>query len=133
MKVVFSILIIIITIAAFSLIESPQSIIVSAQQGESRNAQITYQPPPMEVNGKGAAYKGSVKLRMILRASGRVTDIEVAEVAPQGLPEEVVREWVKLSTKAAKKIKFNPALKDGRPVSQYVKIEFNFKPSDGKP
>ncbi|HEV2798896.1 MAG TPA: energy transducer TonB [Pyrinomonadaceae bacterium] len=130
MKTVFPILIILIATVTAHLVGNPESVSVSAEQQETRNAQIIYQPPPMKVKGKGADFEGSVVLRMIFRVSGRVTDIEVVEVTPKGLPEEVTKEWVKLSTKAAKKIKFKPALKDGRPMSQHVKIEFNFNLSE---
>jgi len=63
--------------------------------------------------------EGEVKLRIILGADGRVRDeIDVLEGLPHGVTEEAI--------KAARKIKFEPARKDGRPVSQYVTLIYNF-------
>ena len=63
--------------------------------------------------------EGQVKLRIILGADGRVRDeIEVLEGLPHGVTEEAI--------KAARRIEFEPAQKDGRPVSQYVTLIYNF-------
>jgi TonB family protein len=62
---------------------------------------------------------GAVLLRLILRSDGRVDDkIDVLKSLPYGLTEEAI--------KVAKQIEFVPAEKDGRKVSQYVTIEYNF-------
>jgi TonB family protein len=61
---------------------------------------------------------GTVILRGILGADGKVKNIRVVESLPYGLTE--------VSIRAARGIKFRPAIKDGRPVSQYVQIEYNF-------
>ena len=64
--------------------------------------------------------EGQVKLRIILGADGRVRDeIDVLEGLPHGVTDEAI--------KAARKIEFEPAQKDGRPVSQYVTVIYNFK------
>jgi protein TonB len=63
--------------------------------------------------------QGAVKLRIILGADGEVRDeIEVLEGLPCGVTEEAI--------KAARRIEFEPAQKDGRPVSQYVTLIYNF-------
>jgi TonB family protein len=63
--------------------------------------------------------RGRVKLRIILGSDGRVRDeIDVLEGLPYGVTEECIR--------AARRIEFEPARKDGRPVSQYVTVEYNF-------
>ena len=63
--------------------------------------------------------QGQVKLRIILGADGRVRDkIEVLEGLPHGVTEEAI--------KTARGIEFEPAQKDGRPVSQYITIIYNF-------
>ncbi|MDT7604971.1 MAG: hypothetical protein QOF61_2968 [Acidobacteriota bacterium] len=62
---------------------------------------------------------GSVLLKLILRADGRVdVKIEVLKSLPYGVTEEAV--------KAAQRIEFEPAQKDGRKVSQYALVEYNF-------
>jgi protein TonB len=62
--------------------------------------------------------QGVVRLRMVLAASGKVENVAVWRGLPDGLSEEAI--------KAALKIKFEPALKDGVKVSQYVIVEYNF-------
>lgn len=62
--------------------------------------------------------KGRVILKMVLRSSGEVTDIVAEEELPDGLTEECIR--------VAREIKFEPAIKDGVKVSQYLKAEYFF-------
>ena len=61
---------------------------------------------------------GVVRLRAILSSSGGVTNIKVIQGLPDGLTEKAVA--------AAKKIKFIPAQKNGRPVSQYILLDYHF-------
>ena len=61
---------------------------------------------------------GTVILRCIFRSNGTVTNIEVIQGLPGGLTEKAIE--------AAKKIKFTPAMKDGKPVSMYMQLEYNF-------
>ncbi|HEY0385732.1 MAG TPA: TonB family protein [Pyrinomonadaceae bacterium] len=65
-----------------------------------------------------AGVRGTVVIRAILAADGIVKRILVVRSLSMGLTERAVE--------AARKIKFVPATKDGRPVSQYVQIEYNF-------
>jgi TonB family protein len=72
---------------------------------------------PPEARSYGV--RGVVKLRIILGSDGKVRDkIEVIEGLPHGVTEEAI--------KAARKIKFEPARKDGRPVSRYVTVVYHF-------
>ncbi|MEJ7709019.1 MAG: energy transducer TonB [Pyrinomonadaceae bacterium] len=61
---------------------------------------------------------GTVVLRAILGASGQVLSVTPVQRLPYGLTEKAIL--------AARQIKFRPATKDGRAVSQYVRIEYNF-------
>jgi TonB family protein len=62
---------------------------------------------------------GTVRLRIILRADGRVDDrVEVQKSLPEGVTEAAIR--------AARRIEFEPARKGDRKVSQYVIVEYNF-------
>ena len=61
---------------------------------------------------------GTVTLRMVLAASGEVTNITVVAGLPDGLSEKAIA--------AARQIKFEPAMKDGRAVSQYIQVQYNF-------
>jgi TonB family protein len=61
---------------------------------------------------------GNVVLRLELSADGFVRDVEVLEGLPDGLTEA--------ATKAARRIEFTPAMKDGHAVSQVVRVTYNF-------
>jgi TonB family protein len=61
---------------------------------------------------------GTVILRMIFYSSGAVGNITVVKGLPYGLTEKAIA--------ATKRIKFSPAIKDGRPVSQYIQVEYTF-------
>ena len=61
---------------------------------------------------------GTVILRCIFRSDGTVTNIEVIQGLPGGLTQKAIE--------AAKKIKFVPATKDGKPVSMWMQLEYNF-------
>ena len=62
--------------------------------------------------------EGTVIISTLFTADGRVSDIHVIRSLPDGLEEEAI--------KAAREIVFLPALKDGKPVSVRMTIEFTF-------
>lgn len=89
----------------------------------SRPARITEQPTPKfteEARVNDAS--GTVALRGVLCSTGRVTDIEVVRGLPHGMTEKAIE--------AARRIKFTPAERGGRPVSQWFRIDYTFN-SDG--
>ena len=57
-----------------------------------------------------------VTLNMVLRKTGKVTDITVSQSSGCSYDKEAI--------KAVSKLKFDPALKDGQPVSQYSEIQY---------
>lgn len=63
---------------------------------------------------------GTVFLRAIFSKTGQVTTIRVVSGLPFGLTEQAI--------KAARGIKFTPAMKDGEPVSMWIQLEYNFNP-----
>lgn len=82
-------------------------------------AQIVSKPEPLyteQARRKGV--EGTIRLRLVLSFDGRVRSIVVLKGLGGGLTEMAVN--------AASRIKFTPATKDGRPVSQFVTIEYNF-------
>ncbi|MGE0884546.1 MAG: energy transducer TonB [Blastocatellales bacterium] len=62
--------------------------------------------------------QGTVVLSLIFGADGRIHDIRPVHNLPYGLTEAAIE--------AAQKIRFNPALREGRPVNVRSQIEFNF-------
>jgi TonB family protein len=65
-------------------------------------------------NGTG----GKVILKVLLSSTAKVTSVRVVQELPDGLTESAVR--------AACLIRFEPAMKDARPVSYYVIVEYGF-------
>jgi TonB family protein len=61
---------------------------------------------------------GTVVLRAVFSAEGKVTDIYVVKKLPHGLTAAAI--------KAARGIRFSPAVKDGHPVSMYMELQYNF-------
>ena len=62
--------------------------------------------------------EGTVVLNTVFSVDGQLSDIRVIRGLPHGLTENAII--------AAKKIRFEPAMKDGRPVSVRGNIEFSF-------
>jgi UDP-N-acetylenolpyruvoylglucosamine reductase len=62
--------------------------------------------------------RGRVVLSAVLCGTGKMTDIKVIEGLPFGMTERVIE--------AARQIKFEPAEKGGRRVSEVVRLEYNF-------
>lgn len=82
-------------------------------------AQILRRPEPSYTErARQSQTRGAVLLRMVLSSDGVVRHIVAVRRLPDGLTEQAIA--------AARKIRFTPATKDGRPVSQYVTIEYNF-------
>jgi len=85
----------------------------------TRKAVITAKPEPgFTEEARKNNVTGTVRLRAILHANGEVSNISIVKGLPDGLTEKAIA--------AARQIKFRPAQKDGRTVSQYVVLEYNF-------
>jgi protein TonB len=84
-------------------------------------AVIRAKPDPLYPRGaRRYRVQGQVKLRIILGADGKVREeMDVLEGLPYGVTEEAIR--------AARRIEFEPARKNGRPVSQYVTVIYHFQ------
>ncbi|HEX8502052.1 MAG TPA: energy transducer TonB [Pyrinomonadaceae bacterium] len=90
-----------------------------ARDTNARRAVIVYKPEPgYTEEGRKSMTSGFVRLRVALGADGEVKDVSVIKGLPDGLTDRAVR--------AARYMLFFPALKDGRPASQYVVLEYNF-------
>ena len=85
----------------------------------SQKARITSRAPP-EYTEKARLHNvsGQVDLTVVLCRSGEVTDIQVVKGLPYGLSESAIN--------AAKRIKFEPAQKDGEQVSQKMQLQYGF-------
>ncbi len=61
---------------------------------------------------------GTVVLKVVFASNGSVTNIRTVSGLPFGLTEKAIA--------AARQIRFTPATKDGRPVSMWMQLEYNF-------
>ena len=82
-------------------------------------ARILSRPEPQYTEeARKNQVSGTVVLRAVFSSSGQVTNIRTVSGLPYGLTEKAIA--------AARMIRFSPAMKDGRAVSQYIQIEYNF-------
>lgn len=75
--------------------------------------------PEYSEEARKAKYQGTVVLWLIVGPDGKPRDVRVARSLGMGLDQkamEAVRRW-----------KFEPALKDGRPVAVQINVEVNFR------
>lgn len=99
-------------------VSNPNRTIFSSRDVTSR-AVIQGKPEPLYTErARRNQVRGMVRLRLVLGADGKVQHVYATRKLPDGLTEAAIA--------AARKIKFIPAIKDGRPVSQFVTIEYNF-------
>ena len=85
----------------------------------SVKAMVLVKPEPRYTEeARGHSTRGSISLRCVFSATGRVTNIEVLAGLPYGLSESAVE--------VARKTFFIPAMKDGRFVSTPMQLEYNF-------
>lgn len=67
---------------------------------------------------RNAQVVGTVVLKAVFTGDGRVVNIRVVQPLPYGLTEQAIE--------AARTIKFHPARKNGKPVSMWLQLEYNF-------
>jgi protein TonB len=85
----------------------------------TQKARILSKPEPQYTEeARKNQTSGTVVVRCIFSSSGQVTGIKAMSSLPYGLTEKAIA--------AAHQIRFIPAMKDGRPVSMYMQIEYNF-------
>ncbi len=85
----------------------------------NQKARILARPEPQYTEeARKNQVSGTVVLRAVFSSGGQVTNIRTVSGLPYGLTERAIA--------AARQIRFSPAMKDGRAVSQYIQIEYNF-------
>lgn len=85
-----------------------------------QRVQILRKPnPSFTREARRRSTRGYVVLRAILAADETVKHIEIMTGLPDGLSEKAIE--------AARLIKFKPAIKDGKPVSVWVEVQYHFQ------
>jgi TonB family protein len=85
----------------------------------TQKARVLSKPEPQYTEeARKNQITGTVVLRAVFTSGGQVTNIRAVSGLPYGLTERAIA--------AARLIKFSPAMKDGRAVSMYIQLEYNF-------
>ncbi|MDQ3684054.1 MAG: energy transducer TonB [Acidobacteriota bacterium] len=92
--------------------------IFSSEELEQRAVLLSKPQPGYTEAARMNNVSGTVRLSLVLGANGDVLDVTVINGLPDGLTEQAID--------AARGIRFMPAWKDGRRVSQYVTVEYSF-------
>jgi protein TonB len=77
-------------------------------------------PPEYPYRARRRGVEGSVELRFTVTRDGRVTAIDVVRAQPQHLFEESAKQ-------AVTRWRFEPAMRDGKPVDVRVQVQLDFK------
>lgn len=93
--------------------------VFSGSEVTERARILTRPEPDIPGSASRARISGTVKLLAVFDLDGTVKHILVIQPLSHGLTEA--------SIEAARKIKFTPAVKDGRRVSMGIQIEYNFR------
>ena len=87
--------------------------------GVDQRARLLVKPEPQYTEeARLNQISGTVVLRVVFSSAGEVVQIRAVHTLPFGLTERAIA--------AARQIKFDPALKDGKPVSVFMQLEYNF-------
>jgi TonB family protein len=74
--------------------------------------------PEYSEEARKARHQGKVLMAIVVRADGKVGDVQMIRALGRGLDEQAI--------KAVKKWRFNPAMKEGKPVAVKITVEMNF-------
>ena len=91
---------------------------LSSKEVDTKVRVLRRPAPDYTAAAQDAGIAGTVILRAVFSAKGTVDHILVLSYLPYGLTEA--------SVAAARRIKFIPANKDGKPVSMFMQLEYNF-------
>jgi TonB family protein len=92
---------------------------IYAAKEVDKKARITkFFPPEYTEEARKAQITGTVFLKAVFSSNGQITGISVVSGLPFGLTERAIA--------AARKLQFVPAVKDGKNVSMWMQLEYNF-------
>lgn len=109
------------TLRVFARCEGKTNIDEIAFSGSevTTKARLVSKPEPAYTeSARQAGVTGTVVFRCVFAADGSIRHLLVINALPNGLTEQAL--------KAARRIKFTPATIDGRPVSMFIQLEYNF-------
>lgn len=107
------------SLRGFAEFAGDENLTLYSSKEVTTKARVLRKPEPSYTEAaRKSQTTGTVVLRCIFGANGRVFGFHVVYGLPDGLTE--------MSIRAARQIKFIPATKDGRPVSMWVELQYNF-------
>jgi TonB family protein len=92
--------------------------IFTGKEVTSKARLISKPEPQYTEDARKNQITGTVVLKVVFSSGGQVTNIRTVSGLPYGLTERAIA--------AARQIKFVPATKDGRQVSMWMQLEYNF-------
>ncbi len=92
--------------------------IFTGKEVTSKARLISKPEPQYTEDARKNQITGTVVLKVVFSSGGQVTNIRTVSGLPHGLTERAIA--------AARQIKFVPATKDGRQVSMWMQLEYNF-------
>ncbi|MBA3357163.1 MAG: TonB family protein [Pyrinomonadaceae bacterium] len=95
---------------------------LSSREVDSRAMIITKPEPGYTRDARRIGVQGHVTLKVVLSSIGKIDRERVVRGLSGGLTENAIN--------AACKIEFRPALKAGKPVSQWLNVEYVFRLAD---
>jgi len=98
--------------------ESGERQIFSAKEVTTKMRVLSKPEPEYTEEAREHQVTGTIVLRAVFTAGGKVRGIVPLNALPDGL--------TRMAMAAARKIRFVPAMKDGKPVSMYLQIEYSF-------
>jgi TonB family protein len=115
------------TMWLYSQPSSPPSsrTVYCASEVTKKARMIDPQPAAYPEAARAAKAKGEVRLRVVLASDGTVKYIFPMKPLKHGLTEAAME--------AASKLKFEPAIRDGKPASQFATLSYEFKNRRGLP
>jgi protein TonB len=102
--------------------EEPEPQVLPSKKVDVRLTILSKPSPSYTKEARRLGVQGFVVLKTLLDANARVSRVRVIRGLPAGLTANAIR--------AACKIKFKPATKDGQAVAQWVTTEYVFRLSD---
>jgi periplasmic protein TonB len=96
--------------------------ILTAKEVDTRVLMTAKPKPSYTKEARRNGIQGFVVLKVLLSGDGKISRLRVVKGLPAGLTENAIR--------AACKIEFKAATKDGKPVSQWVTAEYVFRLAD---
>jgi len=98
--------------------DDPEEVVYGGKDLD-RKVRLGIKPEPQYTEeAKQAGITGTVVLKVVFTSGGNVSNIRIISGLPYGLTERAIA--------AAKNIKFFPAMKDGKYVSMWIQLEYNF-------